>query len=218
MPPRGARVTSAAQRGSPPGPRPEDIKRPVRHPGRWIASAIVLVVAVGVVRSIATNPRFEWDIVRQYFTSHEVIQGLLVTLELTVIAMVIGIVLGVVLAVMRLSPSSCGGGDVVDLRVAVPRHSGARAAAVLELHIGAVPHDLSGSRSDPSSSTPDANTVITPFVAAILGLALNEGAYMAEIVRAGIISVDEGQTEAAPALGMTRMRRCGASSCRRPCA
>ena len=56
----------------------------------------------------------------------------------------------------------------------------------------------------PSSSTCDANALITPFIAAILGLGLNEGAYMAEIVRAGIISVDEGQTEAAQALGMTR--------------
>jgi polar amino acid transport system permease protein len=58
----------------------------------------------------------------------------------------------------------------------------------------------------PSFIHANANSVITPFVAALLGFGLNEGAYMAEIVRAGIISVEEGQTEAAQSLGMTRLQ------------
>ncbi len=190
-----------------PGPRPEDIKAvPVRHPGRWIASAIVLVVAVGVVRSIATNPRFEWDIVRQYFTSHEVIQGLLVTLELTVIAMVIGIVLGVVLAVMRLSPNPLVAGTSWTY-VWFFRGTPVLVQLLFWNFISALYPTIDlGIPFGPSFIHADANKLITPFVAAILGLGLNEGAYMSEIVRAGIISVDEGQNEAASALGMTRMQ------------
>src|SRR5205807_7461927 len=98
---------STAQSASPAGePRPDDIRAvPVRHPGRWIASAIVLVIAVPLGRSVATNPRFHWDVVGDYFFSSRVMHGLVATLELTVVAMAVGIVLGVVLAVMRLSPN-----------------------------------------------------------------------------------------------------------------
>ena len=85
--------------------RPEDIKAvPLRRPGRWIASAIVLVVAASIVRSVAINKNFEWGVVGQYFTTRVVLEGLVRTLELTVLAMAIGVALGVVLAVMRLSP------------------------------------------------------------------------------------------------------------------
>ena len=90
---------------APPG-SPDAIRAvPVRHPGRWIAAVIVAVLAAGLVRSVATNQRFEWDIVGRYFTSSSVLHGLVVTLELTAAAMVVGVVLGVVLAVMRLSPN-----------------------------------------------------------------------------------------------------------------
>src|SRR4051795_9508584 len=86
--------------------RPEDIRAvPVRRPGRWIAAAIVLVIAVALIRSVATNPRFEWSVVGNYLFDERILGGLRVTIELTVIAMAIGIVLGVVLAVMRLSPN-----------------------------------------------------------------------------------------------------------------
>src|SRR3954467_15356557 len=85
---------------------PEPVKAvPVRHPGRWIAAVVVAVLAVALIRSAVTNPRFEWGIVGHYFLSSDVFHGLLVTIELTVVSMAIGIVLGVVLAVMRLSPN-----------------------------------------------------------------------------------------------------------------
>lgn len=187
---------------------PEAIKAvPVRRPGRWIAGALVLVLAATVIRSVATNPRFEWGLVGHYFFTHEVIRGLLVTLELTVISMGIAIVLGVVLAVMRLSPNPLVSGaswSYIWLFRGVPvlvqlLFWNFVSALYPEIALG-VPF------GGPDVVHLNANTLISPFTAAILGLGLNEAAYMAEIVRAGIISVDEGQTEAAQALGMTRLK------------
>jgi polar amino acid transport system permease protein len=187
--------------------RPEEIKAvPVRRPGRWIAAAIVLVLAASIVRSIVSNKNFEWHVVGQYLFDHRILHGVVVTIELTVIAMVIGIVLGVVLAVMRLSPNpvvKAGSWFYIYVFRGTPVLVqlllwGFIAALFQKIDIG-VPF------GGPNLIHANANTLITPFVAAILGLGLNEGAYMAEIVRAGIISVDEGQTEAASSLGLTRL-------------
>ena len=179
---------------------------PIRHTGRWVAAAIVLVLAVTVVHSIATNPRFEWGLVRHYFFSAPVLHGLRITLELTVIAMAVGIVLGVVLAVMRLSPNplvSAASWFYIWLFRGTP----VLVQLLFWQFISALyPRISLGIPFGPELVHGDANTLITPFTAAILGLGLNEGAYMAEIVRAGIISVDEGQTDAAQALGMTRLQ------------
>ena len=84
--------------------RPEEIKAvPVRHPGRWLAAAVVLVLVAMLVHTLVTNPRFEWGVVGSYFLSSRVLDGLGITILLTVVAMAIGIALGVILAVMRLS-------------------------------------------------------------------------------------------------------------------
>src|SRR5204862_1751040 len=77
---------------------------PARAPGRWIGTVLVLIALAAAIKSVATNPRFEWGVVRQFFTNNAILTGLLVTLELTVIAMVMGIVIGLILAVMRRSP------------------------------------------------------------------------------------------------------------------
>src|SRR3954465_6795089 len=190
-----------------PAGRPEDIKAvPVRHPGRWVAAAIVALLGIALVRSMATNPRFEWDIVGQYFTSSSILDGLRVTIELTVIAMVIGIVLGVILAVMRLSANPLVAG-ASGLYIWFFRGTPLLVQLLFWNNISALyPKVGVGIPFGPELFEANANALITPFVAAILGLGLNEGAYMAEIVRAGIISVDEGQTEAAHALGMTRLQ------------
>ena len=178
---------------------------PVRRPGRWLAAAIVVVLAVTLGHSVATNPRFGWGLVGHYLFSGRVLDGLAVTLELTVIAMAIGITLGVVLAVMRLSPnpliSSASWAYIWFFR-----GTPVLVQLLFWSFISALyPRVSLGIPFGPQFFHGDANALITPFVAAILGLGLNEAAYMAEIVRAGILSVDEGQTEAAHALGMTRL-------------
>jgi polar amino acid transport system permease protein len=157
-------------------------------------------------RSVATNPRFEWGIVGDYFFSSQVTHGLLVTIELTVIAMVIGIALGIVLAVMRLSPNPLVSGASFTY-IWFFRGTPLLVQLLFWNFISALyPKFSLGIPFGPELTTVDANELITPFVAAILGLGLNEAAYMAEIVRAGLLSVDEGQTEASQALGLTRLQ------------
>jgi polar amino acid transport system permease protein len=186
--------------------RSDQIKAvPVPHPGRWIAGAIVLLLAVALGRSIATNRRFEWGLVARYLTSDSVLHGLRLTLELTVIAMAIGIALGVVLAVMRLSANPLVSGASW-LFIWFFRGTPVLVQLLFWNFVAALyPRISLGIPFGPALFHADANTLITPFVAAVLGLGLNEAAYMAEIVRAGMISVDEGQTRAAHALGMTRL-------------
>ena len=195
---------SSSEVTSPTG-RPQEITAvPVRHPSRWIAAAIVLVIAASLIRSVITTSGFEWDVVGEYLFDSRILDGLVVTIELTVIAMAIGIVLGVLLAVMRLSPNpliSRASWSYIFFFRGTP----VLVQLIFWYNIAALyPKIALGIPFGPAFIHPDANTLITAFRAAILGLGLNEGAYMAEIVRAGIISVDEGQADAAQSLGMTR--------------
>jgi polar amino acid transport system permease protein len=201
-------VTAATEEEAAPALRPDEIKAiPVRHPGRWIAAAIILVVAADLGHSVWTNPRFHWGVVGHYFLSTRVLHGLLVTLELTAIAMAMGIVLGIVLAVMRLSPNPLVS-TTSWLYIWLFRGTPVLVQLLFWEFISALYPKISIGIpfGGPVLFQGGANAWITPLVAAILGLGLNEAAYMAEIVRAGIISVDEGQNEAASALGMTRLQ------------
>jgi polar amino acid transport system permease protein len=187
---------------------PEQIRAiPVRHVGRWIAAAIVLLLLAVAINSVATNPRFDWGTVGHYFFTSRILHGLRLTLELTVIAMAIGIVLGVILAVMRLSPNPLVS-SASWVYIWLFRGTPVLVQILFWSFISALYPKVSIGIpfGGPVFASGSANSVITPFVAAILALGLNEGAYMAEIVRAGIISVGEGQTEAASALGMTRLQ------------
>jgi polar amino acid transport system permease protein len=167
---------------------------------------IVLVIAVAVIHSVATNPRFEWSVVGNFLFDERILEGLRVTIELTVIAMAIGIALGVLLAVMRLSPNPLVSGASW-FYIWLFRGTPVLVQLLFWYNIAAVyPKIGLGIPFGPAFVHADANTLITPFTAAILGLGLNEGAYMAEIVRAGIISVPEGQADAAKSLGMTRLQ------------
>ncbi len=183
---------------------------PVRHPWRWVAIFVVLMLAAMLVSTIVTNPNFEWDVVGKYFTSETILQGLWMTLLLTVLVMVLGILLGILLAVMRLSPNPVLSG-ASGLYIWFFRGTPVLVQLLVWFNLAALfPRISVGIPFGPEFMVLDANALITPFVAALLGLGLNEAAYMAEIVRAGIHSVDEGQTEAAQALGMRRsltMRR-----------
>jgi polar amino acid transport system permease protein len=178
---------------------------PVRHPGRWVAAAIILILGAALVKSMATNHRFEWGVVKHYFFSDQVLRGLVVTLELTALSMAIGIAIGVVLAIMRLSPNPLVS-SASWIYIWVFRGTPVLVQILFWGFISALYPSFSlGIPFGPQFVHFSANSLITPFVAGMLALGLNEGAYMAEIVRAGFISVEEGQTEAAQSLGMTRL-------------
>ncbi len=207
------------------GDRPGLIKAvPVRHPGRWLGIAVVIVLGGMFVHLLVTNKAFEWKFVFEAMNQQPVINGFLKgTLLVTALAMVVGVSGGVLFAVMRLSPNPVLSG-VAWLFTwffrSVPR-------LVLLTTMGAlgilfqkglsfgVPFDWKimewlGLNGDLRFATVDANTVFSGLVGGVIGLGLSEAAYMAEIARAGILSVDPGQAEAAQALGMGRgkvMRR-----------
>lgn len=184
---------------------PEKVKK-LKRPGRRASYILMGLVAVLVIQSVATNPNFGWPIVGEYFTSPRVLDGLVNTLQLTFIAMLLGVVLGVILAVMRLSTNPALYG-AAGLYIWFFRGTPVFVQLLFWGFISALypTFTLGIPGAEPFFST-DTNSLITPVVAAILGLALNEAAYMAEIVRAGIVSVGKGQTEAAHALGMSNMR------------
>ncbi|MCW2495585.1 amino acid ABC transporter permease [Jatrophihabitans sp.] len=213
---------------APGSPRPEDIKAiPVRHPGRWVTVAILAVlVAMGVHAAVfakvqrgnSSDGRLQWDIVGKYLFTHVIFEGLKVTIELTVIAMVIGVVGGVLLAVMRLSDNPILSG-ISWVYLWFFRGTPVLVQLYFWYNISYIfPPTTNGTHKTLSVGVPfgpefihfDPNKLITSFVAASIGLGLNEAAYMAEIVRAGLLSVDYGQTEAGQSLGMSRfliMRR-----------
>jgi len=192
--------------------RPEEIKAvPVRHPGRWIAAAIILVVGASLVRSaiVDTGPNrgFEWVWVGHYLFDSRILHGVVVTIRLTALAMVIGVVLGVLLAVMRLSPNPLVSGAAW-VYIWFFRGTPLLVQILFWNNIGALYKTivLGVPFGGPGLIHANPNSLIPTSVAVVLALGLNEGAYMAEIVRAGIISVGEGQAEAAQSLGLKRLQ------------
>jgi polar amino acid transport system permease protein len=179
-----------------------------------VAAAVVVLLAAMLVHSLffshvylngQRRERFEWNIIDQYFFSSEVLKGLVTTVVLTIIAMAGGVTIGVVLAIMRLSPNPIVTGSAW---VYIWFFRGTPVLVQLLFWYSAsyiFPSFTLGIPFGPALVHFDLNTWLTPFLAASLGLALNEGAYMSEIVRAGLISVDEGQTEAAQSIGMSRL-------------
>ena len=187
------------------GHHPEEIRAvPLRRPGRWVATLVILVLVAMFVHDVIQNPRWQWPVVGSYFFAPPVVAGVERTLELTAIVMLVGVVLGVVMAVMRLSPnpvlSSTAWGYIWFFR-GTPVY----VQILFWYAISALMPTISlGIPFGPRLLTGTTNSIVTPLVAAILGLGLNEAAYYAEIVRAGILSVDHGQFEAAQSLGMRR--------------
>jgi polar amino acid transport system permease protein len=191
--------------------RPEDIKAvPVRHPGRWIAAAILLLIAASIIRSIVsntgTNKGFQWTWVGHYLFDSRILHGVWATIYMTFLSMAIGIVLGVVAAIMRMSPNPIVSGASW-LYIWFFRGTPLLVQILFWYNLQALFPTISlGIPFGPSVVHTHANTIITTLVAGLLALGLNEGAYMSEIVRAGIISVDEGQTHAAQSLGLSRLQ------------
>lgn len=175
-------------------------------PGRIIAGVVAIALLGLVVKSLALNERMEWSVVLEYLFASTVLKGVLNTIYLTVTAMLLGIVVGVIVAVMLISENrvlkSIAQGYVWVFR-SIPQ--------LVQLLIW---YNLAAIYPQITVSLPfdlvlldiNANAAITPFVAALFGLGLNESAYMAEIVRGGINSIGKGQIEAAKALGFTSAR------------
>ncbi len=178
---------------------------PLRHWGRWISGAAVVLLVAWLVWSAARSGFVDAAQVRHYLFSPLILQGLRATVMLAVLSQATGIVLGVVFAVMRLSKNAVAswvaGAYIWFFR-------GTPVLVQLFFWYNGVPSvwkriDVTVPLLHTTLYSARMVDFMTPFMAAFLGLALNEGAYMAEIVRAGILSVDEGQVEAAQALGMT---------------
>lgn len=177
---------------------------PLRHPLRTTVSVVFTLLALIVLYSVCTNPRFQWDVVAEYFLSPQVLKGLGNTLLLTLLSMIGAIVLGVVLAIMRVSRSRV-------LRwfsaayIWLFRGTPLLVQLIIFFNISALYPEIA--LSVPGLGTLlgpiNINVIMTPFIVAVLALATNEAAYMAEIVRGGLVSVSPGQAEAAKALGMS---------------
>ncbi|MGW0608343.1 amino acid ABC transporter permease [Streptomyces sp. NPDC002640] len=176
---------------------------PVRHWGRWIAAVVSLVALAGLVGSLATNANLRWDVVGEYLFADLIFDGLVTTLWLTAASMALGLGLGTLVAVMRLSSNPVLLG-LSSLFVWVFRGTPLLVQIIFWGYAGALyQHVKIGIPfTDVTFVQAPTNDLLTPAVAALLALGLNEAAYASEIVRAGIQSVDVGQTEAAHSLGM----------------
>ncbi|WP_042381021.1 amino acid ABC transporter permease [Streptacidiphilus melanogenes] len=177
---------------------------PLRRPGRWIASAVALVLLAQVVHGLATNPFYQWDRFQYWFARPVITDGLAITLEVAAYSAVLGLAGGVVLALARLSRSPvlrATSWVYVWLFRSVPL-----IVVLLFLYnFSALYRTLSlGVPFGPAFWHVDESKLATDMVIAVVGLSLNEAAYAAEVVRAGILSVDQGQHEAAAALGLPR--------------
>lgn len=177
---------------------------PRRYPGRWLAAAILLVLLCLFGWAIVTNPRFEWPVVWEYLFAPTILSGLGLTLELTLIATIISLVGGTLLALMRMSAN-----PVLSTTAAVYiwffRSVPLLVQIIFFYNFSALyPHiEIGLPHFGPSFSTINVNAIISPFVAALLGLSFNESAYTAETVRGGILSVDAGQWAAAKSVGFS---------------
>ncbi|MGK5693495.1 amino acid ABC transporter permease [Streptomyces sp. URMC 128] len=180
---------------------PEAIKAiPVRHYGRYVSAAIAIALLVGVVYAFSQG-KINWGAIPDYFFDDRILDGVGKTLLLTVLSMVIGIVGGVVLAVMRLSKNPVTS-SIAWFYIWFFRGTPVLVQLIVWFNLGLVFEyiNLGPFYKDEWSD------FMTPFLTALLGLGLNEAAYMAEICRAGLLSVDEGQTEASHALGMSHAK------------
>lgn len=177
-----------------------------RRPGRWIGVVVVVVLAVYLAVGAATNPNMRWDAVAEYLFHPLILEGLWMTVRLTVLGMAIGIVLGVVLAVMRLSDNRLL--STVSLAYGVVFRGVPVIVQLLFWYFlsALVPMLGFGIPWGPVFVQAETNAVISQLGAALLAFGLHEAAYMSEIARSGILSVDRGQREAASALGMNKTR------------
>ncbi|WP_261166445.1 amino acid ABC transporter permease [Microbacterium sp. Marseille-Q6965] len=174
------------------------------RPGRLIGGAVLLLVTVGILWFFVSNERFEWNVVAEYLFNPSVLLGLGMSIMLTIIGMVLGSVLGTVLAAGQLSdfwPVKAASIVFVGVFRGIPP----LVQLIFWFNLAyLLPRITVGVPFGPELFSWSTNDLITPLTAAIIGLSLHEAAYMAEIIRAGILSVDQGQRDAAAAMGFGR--------------
>lgn len=177
------------------------------HPGRWVATFVALVLFAMFVNALVTNPFFQWSVFAHWFFQPVIIDGLKLTLILTGLGAVIGLAGGTILAVMRLSKSPLL--QLLSFLYTWIFRSIPLIVLLLFLaNTAALYPQLSlGIPFGPEFYHFDANQVMTYFTVALIGVSLNEAAYASELVRAGVLSIDQGQTEAAAALGLSKRRQ-----------
>ncbi|MCU4178064.1 amino acid ABC transporter permease [Bosea sp. BH3] len=172
---------------------------PRRFYGRWVAAIAITFALAWVVLAFAQGD-IAWPVVAQFFTAPAILAGLVNTLIMTACAMALGIVLGIVFAIMYMSPNPVLR-SVALFYIWFFRGTPLLLQLLLWFNLALIFPTI-GIPGVISWRTID---VIGPFMATLLGLGMNQGAYTAEVVRGGILSVDTGQTEAAKAIGMTRL-------------
>jgi polar amino acid transport system permease protein len=184
-------------------PRPATETVQLRHPGRTIAAVFALLLAALLAKSLVTNENYQWSVVGEYLFHKQIMLGLGRTLILTAVAMTVGIVFGIVLAACRMSKNrvlSVAAGAYLWFFRGTPL----LIQLVFWFNLSALYPKLSIAIpfGGPELWSAETNKVLTLWLVALLGLSLNESAYMAEIVRGGLLAVPRQQTEAALALGM----------------
>lgn len=210
VPPGSAPPAEAAPRPGPPvvpkPPVPQRV-RPLLRPGRWIVTVVVLVLVAQIVHGLVANPFYQWDRFQYWFLRPTILDGLLVTLEVALFSAVLGLLGGVLLALARLSPSPVL--RAVSWVYTWLFRSVPLIVILLFLYnFSALYRTLSvGVPFGPAFFSFDESRLATDMAVAVIGLSLNEAAYASEVVRGGILSVDQGQHEAAAALGLPKRYR-----------
>jgi polar amino acid transport system permease protein len=177
---------------------------PLRRPGRWISTAVVLVLVAQIVHGLVSNPFYQWDRFRYWFLRPTILDGLLVTLQVALYSALLGLASGILLALGRLSRSPVL--RAVSWFYTWLFRSVPLIVVLLFLYnFSALYRTMSvGVPFGPAFFTFDESRLATDMAVAVVGLSLNEAAYASEVVRGGILSVDQGQHEAAAALGLPK--------------
>ena len=179
---------------------------PPRRTGQWVSAAVAAVLLAMLVHTVLTNPRFQWDVVGQFFTSASILHGLVLTLWLTAAVMICGYLLGTVLAAMRLSHNAVLR-SVSFTYVWLIRSIPPLVLLLFWYELASLYPRLSvGVPFGPEFASVRTAHLFTGIVAAFVALTLDVAAFSAEIIRGGLLSVQAGQTEAAQALGLGRWR------------
>ena len=169
----------------------------------YVAWVVCSLIAIGILISVSTNPNFKWGVVAKYFTYETILRGLMLTIFLTLASMALGTLLGLGLAVMRssnLKPVAATAGVYITLFRGTP----VLVQLIFWFNIAALYPNLTiGIPFTNISTAIDVNALMAPITAALIGLTLNQAAYMAEIIRGGFSAVGKGQIEAADSLGMS---------------